>query len=163
MEGGGDPSLSTPLLNQASFLYIWNFVVLKHILCACITGNWSLLFVIFPRPKIMLVNIMYCSSPVKYEISSSMPGRPDDPSRVLRWQSVSVSRDWCWVRTKPPLTGIVIGSPIYTGFLALNPQYPKSCHMELWLARLTLTHHEWVALSYQWYFSLAGCLFPFFG
>jgi hypothetical protein len=34
---------------------------------------------------------MYCRSPVKYEISSSALGRPDDPSRVLHWPSVSVT------------------------------------------------------------------------
>jgi hypothetical protein len=35
------------------------------------------------------------NSSVKYEISSSVPGRPDDPSQVLCWPILSVSHDWC--------------------------------------------------------------------
>jgi hypothetical protein len=33
-------------------------------------------------------------------------------------------------------------SPILTDFLALNPQTPKRCHMDLLLAQLALTHHH---------------------
>ncbi len=40
----------------------------------CIAGSQYWLLVILPRPKIMLSNITYCNSTVKYEIYSSAPG-----------------------------------------------------------------------------------------
>ncbi len=70
----------------------------------CIAKNWSWLLVAFFRPKIIIVKYGVLHSPVKYEISSSLPGGPDDPSRVLCWPTISVSLDWCWVRTTPPPT-----------------------------------------------------------
>ncbi len=109
-----------------------------------------------------------------------MPGKPNDPWQVSRWPSVShVIR--CWVRTSPP-------SPLQYGHWVayLNPifgNYPqtrKRCHMDLWSARLVLTHHHrhrlHPSLLHQHLkfrvsdlsffihgaFSPVGCLLPFF-
>jgi hypothetical protein len=50
----------------------------------CIAGNQFWLLVVFPRPKIIVVKYYIPNSPVKYDISSSVLGRLDDPSQVLR-------------------------------------------------------------------------------
>ncbi len=108
----------------------------------CITENQSWFLVVFPSPKIILYNIVYGSFAVKYEIFSSVPGRPDDPLRVLCWPPVSVSRDWYWVRTESPAHIEAQGCLFKLTFWCLTLSTPKHCHMDLWLARLVLTHHH---------------------
>jgi hypothetical protein len=66
----------------------------------------------------------------------------DDPSWVLRWPSVSVSRDWCWVRTESPPQVEAQGRLFKLAFWHLTFSALKHCHMALWLAQLALTHHH---------------------
>ncbi len=82
---------------------------------------------------------------------------------MLRWPSVSISHDWCWVRTEPspPPHTDALGYLFKLDFWCLTLSTPKRCHMDLWLAWLVLIHHyyhrihqlpsateiRWVALS----------------
>ncbi len=85
----------------------------------------------------------------------------------------------CRVKTSPPFPAM---DRHWTAYLiltfGLNPQTPKRCHMDLWLARLVLTHlhlhglHPFllqqlpmeprVSVFLYRVASLAGCFLPFF-
>jgi hypothetical protein len=70
---------------------------------SCIGGESILAICCLPQSENNVVK--YCitaNSSVKYEIYSSAQGWPDDPLRVLCWPSISVSCDWCWMRTELP-------------------------------------------------------------
>jgi hypothetical protein len=53
-----------------------------------------------------------------------------------------LSHDWCWVRTEPP--SIERHRVAYLNWLFYLQilSTPNHCHMDLWLARLVLTHHH---------------------
>ncbi len=71
---------------------------------------------------------------------------------AVRQVSVMTLREWrvdhpfpyhvirCWVRTSPLPTVWALSRLFKPCFLRLNPQTPKRCHMDLWLAHLVLTH-----------------------
>ncbi len=146
-------------------------------ICTCIAGNQSWLYSSSPVKiiKLFSVYLVYCShgnwkfSAVR-QVGLMTHGecRVDllFPNRPIRWR----------VRTSPPPLQYGHWTTYLTPFLRLNPQIPKRCHMDLWLARLVLTHlhlHQHrhyhllqqqileprvSVLSFQlWCFSLAGC------
>ncbi len=80
-----------------------------------------------------------------YEISSSVLGQPDDPLWVLGWPPISISCDWCWLRTEPPLQ-YRQWVAYFTCFLALNPQYPGALSHELVIG-LTGSHSSFPSSS----------------
>ncbi len=83
----------------------WCFFVTKRSesCCSCTFTKSCLLMLLYRQESILAIcclpspKIIFCSAnlSVIYEIYTSAPDQPDDPSGVLRWLSVSISRDWC--------------------------------------------------------------------
>ncbi len=48
----------------------------------------------------------------------------------------------CWVRTKPPPAVWALSRLFKPTFWRISLSTLKGCHMDLWLARLVLTHHH---------------------
>ncbi len=94
------------------------------------------------------------------------------------WLSISLSRDWCVWEPSPTPPDIGTGGLFKLAFWRLFLSTLKHCHMDLWLARLVLIHHNLHGLQHlpsanitqskseylfriRGVFSLVGCLLPF--
>ncbi len=83
----------------------WCFFVTKRSVscCSCTFTKSCVLMLLYRQESILAIcclpspKIIFCSASLSviYEICTSAPDQPDDQSGVLRWLSVSISRDWC--------------------------------------------------------------------